>query len=998
MRALAFFLLLFWSLPATAQVPQPRFPFRTFTTANGLINNRIAGGILQDAKGYLWINTDMGLISYNGRQFRHFPFPGDPYQRTSILGNMGSYAVMTVNHWGLQFCLGDSVRILLLPEKDRTTIMAMMPLNDSSFYFTTINKRIGLLQGKKLTWIPTQGPPQNLEYFFSILRDKNGDYWLGTDSGAYFFPKGDFQKGQCSRSLPAQYINVLQFTPAGDLFMGCTNGSYLLPITAGISTANPPAKLLFPASANYSAGIQSLAFKDSTTAFIASANTGLHQYNFKTGAHQVYDYKNGLPTTTLWDAKYDMEGNLWLASENGLHCLSNTALRVVDVSAEMHNLVKSGCVLNDSVFLFSTNHRLFGFNNRQGNCREYTNFQNNSLMTDQHFLSRSGGKIWVTEDLYFGKDEGKKNRPYTYEAIIRGNHLVKQQLLGHGKGGYNPPLYEFAYSASAGTQGSWLNGAAGPTFYDGHNYHKLALRWGTDTALLGNGPFAGSPDGSAWLWAKGHGLLHLRRSTDGEVVILDTVSSPQLLKDRVTTLFGDRKEKVWIGTRQGGVYLLQKEANGYALKQLPGDQFSSLQVLNFEEGADSALYVGTAQGVDRLVMQGGKAEVEKGLYRAALGGGMVYFLKRQGPLLFIGTTGKLGILDVTKHAAEAAVQLPPSVYITSLAVNGKGEPARLLSESAFKPTENNLAFEVTAPVFREDAQTRYSFRLKPLEQNWSAPASEYRINYAAIPPGDYVFETKAVNAAGIWSLPAKYGFSIQKPFWATVPFMALIGLLIAGLLYGLYRYRISQLMRVVAVRQKISKDLHDDIGAAVTSIGILANFSKNAAVNHERRTEFLQTIAEQSKHVSEALADIVWSVNPEADDLDQTFARFQRYAAEIFEAQGVHYEFSLPAGGLNHLKLDMQQRQHLLLLFKEAVSNSAKYAGATEARVEVQLEHRQLILSIADNGRGFDTQTLFAGNGLGNMRQRAKALGGTLLLESAPGAGTFIKLTLPVSR
>jgi ligand-binding sensor domain-containing protein/two-component sensor histidine kinase len=996
MRACLTVLLLLLCLHAGAQVPQPRYPFRTFTTANGLINNRIAGGMLQDAKGYLWISTDMGLISYNGRQFRYFPFPGDAYQRTTMLGTMGNYTVAAVHHWGLRFCLGDSVRNLLLPADNRGTIMSIMPLDDTSCYFTTMDKKIGLLRGNALAWIPVGNMPQNLQNFFHLVRDKNSDYWLGTDSGLYFFSKGAFQKAQCSPSLPAQYINILQLTPAGDLFVGCTNGSYLLAIKAGSSCNNPPAKLLFRAPPNAAAEVQSLAFKDSTTAFIASAYTGLHQYNFKTGAHQIYDYQNGLPTTTLWDARYDREGNLWLASENGLHRLRTTALRVVDVSSEMYNLVKSGCVLNDSVFLFSTNQRLFGFNSRQGKCREYKGYHNNSHLIWQHLMNRGAGKLWVTEDFYFVEQKEEENVANTYEAVIVGNQLVKQRRLGQSDGGYAPPYFEFAHSGPAASYGWWLNGAAGPTFYDGHTYHKMAVRWPSDTALLGNAPLAAMPDGSAWLWVRGRGLLHLQAG--GEAPVLDTFADAQLLKDRVVCLYGDSRNRLWAGTRNGGVYLLQKEPAGYRLRQLPPTGFSSRQITVFEEGPDSAIWVGTAQGLDRIVTRSGKLEVERDLYHSALGGGVIYFLRKQGKLLFIGTTGKLGILDVAQHISDTRTQQPPSVYITGLTVNGKAQPARLQEAGFFKPAENNVVFEVTAPAFREEGQTRYRYKLSPADKAWSAPSEEYRINYASLPPDDYLFEVQAQHAGSAWSLPVHYSFRIAKPFWATLPFMMLVGLLIAGIFYGLYRYRIAQLMRVIAVRQKISKDLHDDIGAAVTSIGILANFSKSESVNNQRRTEFLETIAAQSRHVSEALADIVWSVNPEADDLDQTFARFQRYAAEIFEAQGIQYEFLMPAGGLNHLKLDMQQRQHLLLFFKEAVTNSARHAKATAAQVEVALEHRQLILSIADNGCGFDRKAMFAGNGLGNMQQRAKALGGTLLLESAPGAGTFIKLTLPVSR
>ncbi|NOS91407.1 MAG: tetratricopeptide repeat protein [Cyclobacteriaceae bacterium] len=218
---------------------------------------------------------------------------------------------------------------------------------------------------------------------------------------------------------------------------------------------------------------------------------------------------------------------------------------------------------------------------------------------------------------------------------------------------------------------------------------------------------------------------------------------------------------------------------------------------------------------------------------------------------------------------------------------------------------------------------------------------------------------------------------------------------IAVLLINRYRVlnRSKRLLEIEKVRNNIARDLHDDMGSALSSINIL---SQVALVEKNGNTQsYLQRIGEQSARMMEDMSDMVWSINPRNDSMSQVLIRMREFASEIFELKNIEYQFI--EKGIEQLMLNADQRKNIFLIFKEAINNAAKYSGAN--RVEIGLHQRGSVLEMAvsDNGQGFDEQTIKAGNGLRNMRERAKEIKGNLELRSAMGKGTEIVLSVPIA-
>ncbi len=217
------------------------------------------------------------------------------------------------------------------------------------------------------------------------------------------------------------------------------------------------------------------------------------------------------------------------------------------------------------------------------------------------------------------------------------------------------------------------------------------------------------------------------------------------------------------------------------------------------------------------------------------------------------------------------------------------------------------------------------------------------------------------------------------------------GVILLLVLIGVWisRYRLKRTIAFERMQQRISADLHDDIGASLTSINILSQLSQQQKIDTATRNEYLHKMNEQTTEVTDALRDIVWSINPKNDKLDIILARMKRYAAELLESRDIGYTFTSDIVETNET-LEADIRQNLYLIFKEAVNNLAKYSGASVATISMLQHGNRLHLEVNDNGNGFDPAHVKKGNGIDNMQRRAKAMSAEFSLVSKEGEGTTI--------
>jgi signal transduction histidine kinase len=223
------------------------------------------------------------------------------------------------------------------------------------------------------------------------------------------------------------------------------------------------------------------------------------------------------------------------------------------------------------------------------------------------------------------------------------------------------------------------------------------------------------------------------------------------------------------------------------------------------------------------------------------------------------------------------------------------------------------------------------------------------------------------------------------------------------IIYGVYRYRVNEILKRQAIRNKIAQDLHDNMGSTLSSISVYSQVAKiqNAKGNSQVLEDVLGKIAATSSEMISEMNDIVWAINPRNDSMEKIVQRMESFAKPLLAAKNILFSFSYSEDVYN-VNLEMQKRKNFYLIFKESVNNALKYSGANTLSVNVKIRGNRLELEVLDNGSGFEagklslTSQSLSGNGLQNMKMRAKEMKGDCVIESKQDEGTRIFLWFPI--
>ena len=212
------------------------------------------------------------------------------------------------------------------------------------------------------------------------------------------------------------------------------------------------------------------------------------------------------------------------------------------------------------------------------------------------------------------------------------------------------------------------------------------------------------------------------------------------------------------------------------------------------------------------------------------------------------------------------------------------------------------------------------------------------------------------------------------------------------------RVKLKRSIVIERMRTRLSRDLHDDIGSTLSSINILSQMAKHNAPesSDSKTTDALEKINERSQRLLDNMSDIVWSIKPENDTLDEMLIRMRQYATGMLESKGIDYTIDFPTEKTD-IKLPLEVKNNIYLIFKEAVNNLCKYAQCRQANLTLRIENKKMTMIIQDDGIGFYTDTKAfdnGGNGLKNMRQRAAEIKATLEITSRSGKGTKLGLVM----
>ncbi len=286
---------------------------------------------------------------------------------------------------------------------------------------------------------------------------------------------------------------------------------------------------------------------------------------------------------------------------------------------------------------------------------------------------------------------------------------------------------------------------------------------------------------------------------------------------------------------------------------------------------------------------------------------------------------------------------------------------------------------------------------------WGGPA---KATYSYVPPGLYTLRIQTASIDGIPNGESDLArIEIIPPFHQSHLFRigtaAAALLAVAATIRSVTRARMQRkldlLEKAHAIdieRSRIARDLHDNLGADLTHLGLLCDLASSHTSDNERLTNHLNELFELARQLTRRVDEMVWTVNPTQDTLKGLTAFMTHQAQTYLRAAGIACRLELP-DPIPDIALSSTQRHHLFLTVKEALHNVVKHAHASEVRLRLRLSPSRLEIEIEDNGQGITTTT--EGHGSGNMRSRMAAIGGNLNRFSEASRGTIVSVTLPTT-
>jgi signal transduction histidine kinase/ligand-binding sensor domain-containing protein len=1004
-------------LPAIGQIS---FIFNRFSRTEGL-NTNIINCVWQDKKGFLWIGTQNGIQRFDGRKFITFKTNGldqslppfgvdqivddddgkmwlrqgnliglfDPvsfiYSGVSIKSNIQLPVQSELNLFrdskGNTFLCTHKAGLLYYNKTENQFTSENLPIRIpegwtvNSLYEDTItgdywicsDKGLAVYQSKTQTLISHDNNPQHLPLFerndltfiYRFLIDKNRNFWI---------VKWDFS--------PEIEPDLIHYNPLENK---------ILEDIAEFQSSGPEYQGLFRIRETrkgqlWFGGVNSLVCFDSKlNAFVQNKkiNPGEYDINFREIKH-IYD---------------DRESNIWLSTNNGLYVVTPEQESAFNVDLKEMNEGKDIVI--------------------------------NSIQETKDFENWIG--TWENGILVYDKNFRKTD--YDLYKSIQDANLINYKHVWD--------LYQ--HSKSGLIWSGCQNGIM--TIFDPKTKKPVGL---LEPTVFENAPvrqILEDREGNLFFGNQKGRLAKWKNGTEINDVNFEIIRD---FNSTIYLLYKDSVDRIWVGTRNMGLFVMDPTGKNvlYQFNEQPGlITYLGNSFYDVVQYNDSIFFVSTGF-LNILNLKSGKIKTLT-QYDGLPGAGITQLLLDDEGVLWFNNNNGLGSYNYKKNLfvaynerngiimADKSINAkykmkngefwfggenalfgfspeglkfktaPHDVTLTDLKLFNTFIPLDSLLASdkiTFSPEHNSLTIYFSSLSFTQQDKLQYYYKMDGVDKEWNRAEQELAAKYTTLAPGDYTFNVKCINMQGIESANiTSLMFHISPHFYQTRWFLLLVILLIFAVTYNYYRLRLNRLLAVVRIRNKVARDLHDDVGSMLSTINILSSMAKTKLLTDPVKTsEYISKITENSQYMIEAMDDIVWSIKPDNDNMQRIVARMREYASSILEPKDIVISFNV-GENIYDLKLNMEMRRDVFLIFKEAVNNSAKYSHCTKIEIRITHANKRLNISIADNGVGFNVNKADSGNGLGNMQKRAESLHGKINIKSNQNEGTEVSLIVPVS-
>ncbi len=978
---------------------------RLWQTDEGLPDNRVQA-IAQTRDGYLWVGTGHGLARFDGMNFtvfdaRNTPELKNPSITALCLDRKGVLWIGTDGGGLLSFNGSSFARY------DRTNGLAgdvlkvIYESSDGSLWIGTTTGMSRYRNGKFVNYHKKDGLWSDIVSY--IYEDHDGTLWIATGGGLNRFRGGEIMDSfAMPKGLPNDAVRGIWQDRGGRIWIGSNNGMlwYNWYWTGSFYAYNKRYGL----SDSFVTAIR----EDREGNLWVATYSGLDR--FREGRFFNELNSEGVPYGRVNTLFEDREGDLWVGSSEGLARLTPKRFSSYTKGQGLtHNNVMSVCEDQSGSLWAGT----WGGGLDQLKEEHVTAYNASNGLGSDLILSTCesrDGSIWIGADFDGGLarlKDGKLTRYLAKDGLV--NAAIRVLHEDHsGK--------------------LWIGTSRGlSSFQNGHftNYTTM-------DGVSGGVVHAICEDKAGTLWfGTEQGLTRWKNRR------FETFTSGDGLSDEtITALYDDGAQNLWIGTAGGG---LNRYHDGRFTDFTINDGLLSDEIFEILEDDQGWLWMSCSKGVFR-VLKASLDEVEQDRTKTLLcigygkadgmpspqcnGMGKPAGCKTQDGRLWFPTSKGLIVVDPKTIQIN---RTPPPVFIERLTANNKlppgagadQNPGRSLPLEAIShpftsasvrlpPGRGAWALDYTALNFLAPEKCRFKYRLEGVDPDWVEAGSRRTAYYNNISPGRHRFRVIACNSDGVWNESgASLAIELLPHFWETWWFRG-VGLLVivavaSGNALYLTRRRMQRNLELLEQRHalekeraRIAKDMHDQIGAGLTQVGLLGELVKRQAGNPQRLQALAGKICEVTREQAQTLDEIVWAVDPKNDVLNSLAAYLAVYVEEIFRMTGIRCRLDIPPG-LPPCPVSAELRHNLFLTVKEALNNILKHAGASEVRVRLAVNGFLLSVLIEDNGKGFSTvEAGRLGNGLANMRERIEAMGGRFELSSRPGEGARVSFQVPL--
>ena len=980
------------------------FRVRTWTSEDGLPQNQVSC-LKRTRDGYLWIGTYFGLARLDGLGLTVFTSANTPALANDTIDSLAEdgEGVLWIGTSGGLLCYSNHVFARVPLPSGLTNVIEIVPARLGRVWLH-VNKSIVQLTNAAFSsvWEQVVQEPSDI---ISIAEGANQtlnvftrDTWLQISADS-----GQQRTNAVKPSSAPVWLAALLDETSDSALVGTRDGIFRV----AASRYEP-----FAAAELGAKFVDRISRDRDGNLWVNVKGTGVSVK--KMDRWQAVELGEGFENESNLSVEQDQEGSIWLGTRNGLMQLRKPLVASYSTREGLsHNKVWSVCELRDGTICAGT---------ESGISLIRTN---GTVEIDP----ASKGKVGYPERLVWPASDGGFYSARSKMGLFKfrggeATRVVSATAL--------PGPMTSLWENPSGTL--FLAGERGiATFAEGS-----AIPWNLSTNLI---PVRRAyaifqeTDGSLWCGTDGLGFARVQ---GGKVSWFR--QSQGLPSDSVWCICPEGAATFWLGTdkglarfkdgrfvavtRENGLRediincLLRDNSDGLWLSGQHGIYRVSLAELNdVADGRSKSIRpfaLGTGDGMETPETNGGKQPAGwKG---------------RDGKLWFPTMRGVVSIDPKTIPIKEP----PPPVTIQQVKADDKiiyGDfnrtaPTSHSSKTEVKPGHGRVVeFVYTANSFVDPKSLRFKYRLTGTGNSWSAETSDRTARYINLKPGDYTFEVIGANSHNVWNrTAAAFSFYLAPHFWETWTFYFLTGCGLIGMAIGIQAYRlrwqhrlmlIQQEAALAAERTRIARDLHDEVGTALTGLALELDVAGRDGPDGSSVPGRLHESATITRNLAERIRQVVWTVNPNCDNVPSLVTFLEQQVSQFLRSDKIRLRLDFP-DEIPDLFLGGAARYQIALVVREALTNVVRHSQATEVTLSLKVEGQTppsdergrgngaappklLVVKVKDNGRGMLPGGKH-GNGFANMKARVEKIGGKFECISSPGAGTTLSFAVPVPK